>query len=306
MNKGFENKIYQYEVVPPAGVWEKITSELDQSELGAAYIRKLKYFKTAPPPEAWSKIASLLYGSSFIHDYATRLETLAITPPLTAWNKINAALDMQEDKPATPVIRPWFRYAAAAAVLALIAWAGSRFVNNRSEQDLVTKQSPLSSLISTSIVSILPVKTTAVPDQEDIIDTEEARDNAALEASKKTFAKLDASPSKKIKNAAAFYFSADNEPSLSRGMPEFEPEEIEDVNINSRYIVLMTPEGNIIRMSKKLSDLVCCVSGEDEEQDCVDQMKKWREKIANTRSGHSPGNFVELLNLVCSLEDNQP
>ena len=50
-------------------------------------------------------------------------------------------------------------------------------------------------------------------------------------------------------------------------------------NLASRYITLMTPEGNIIRMSKKLTDMVCCVSGEDENEECKDQMKKWREKI---------------------------
>jgi hypothetical protein len=35
-------------------------------------------------------------------------------------------------------------------------------------------------------------------------------------------------------------------------------------------------------------------------------MKKWREKLAYTPAGHSPGNFIELLNLVNALQEQEP
>ena len=75
-------------------------------------------------------------------------------------------------------------------------------------------------------------------------------------------------------------------------------------NMDSRYIMLMTPDGNIIRMSKKLSTLVCCVSGEEQDADCKDQLQRWREKIACAPGTHSPGNFMDILSLVSSLQDN--
>ena len=46
----------------------------------------------------------------------------------------------------------------------------------------------------------------------------------------------------------------------------------------------MTPDGNIIRMSKKWSGLVCCVSGEEQDEDCKNQIKKWQKKIATAYS----------------------
>ena len=74
--------------------------------------------------------------------------------------------------------------------------------------------------------------------------------------------------------------------------------------LTDRYIMLMTPDGNIIRMSKKWSDLVCCVSGEEQDADCKDQLKKWQEKMAASSLAPSPGNFMDILSLVNSLDEN--
>lgn len=71
-----------------------------------------------------------------------------------------------------------------------------------------------------------------------------------------------------------------------------------------RYVMLMTPDGNIIRMSKKWSDLLCCVSGEEQDADCKDQLKKWQQKIASSELAPSPGNFMDILGLVNSLNES--
>ena len=73
--------------------------------------------------------------------------------------------------------------------------------------------------------------------------------------------------------------------------------------IAGRYIMLMTPEGNIIRMSKKWSDLVCCVSGEEQDEDCKLQIKKWQKKLATSPINPTPGNFMDILELVNSLDE---
>ena len=114
----------------------------------------------------------------------------------------------------------------------------------------------------------------------------------------------------KVKKAADFFFASEDDefaPSgQSRGLDFGEPQDPTppvEVDLTNRYIVLMTPDGNIIRMSKKLRNLVCCVSGEEVDKDCVDQMKKWREKIANPAATHTPGNFLDLLHMLNSLQD---
>jgi hypothetical protein len=300
MNSGSAHKIYNYEVTPPAGVWDKISTSLDESELSSNFPLRLRNYKAVPPPEAWGKIAAVLYGSSFINDYATKLEAIEVTPPLSAWDRIEQALDRDHVNQEPKKIIPWIRYAAAAAIIGLLAWGGTRLLNNsEGSPALATQEEPVPFTPKNTVAA--PLVSNNLPAPETQV-SEEARNNAALEASKKTFARLDSRHSTKIRNAADFYFAAETDDASTRGIPDFEEQEMEKINTNNRYIVLMTPEGNIIRMSKKLSDLVCCVSGETEEKDCVDQMKKWREKMAYTAAGHSPGNFLEILNLVCSLE----
>ena len=66
----------------------------------------------------------------------------------------------------------------------------------------------------------------------------------------------------------------------------------------------MTPEGNIIRVSKKLGGMVCCLSGEAEDPACTDQLKKWREKMITSSLGHSGDSFLDLLLLINTEEEN--
>ena len=55
-------------------------------------------------------------------------------------------------------------------------------------------------------------------------------------------------------------------------------------------------------MSKKLTDMVCCVS--DENNECKNQIKKWREKVICSPACHSTGSFMDMLGLVEALQDN--
>jgi hypothetical protein len=133
--------------------------------------------------------------------------------------------------------------------------------------------------------------------------TEEARNDAALEASKRTVAKLDLPAKSRIKEIASGYFfapaaGADNIAGI------LSQDQMNECDLSSRYITLMSPEGNIIRISKKLTDMACCVSGEDENNECKDQMKKWREKIICSPTCHSSGSFMDILGLVDALQDN--
>ena len=300
MSSGPQHKMYDYEVAPPHGVWEKIAAELDESELSQRFPSLLYHSETAPPVQVWQKIASALDEPVLINDYSAKLAGIEVAPPATAWNKIQTSLSEATTAPVRR-INPWIKYAAAAVFIGFMAWGGLRFLGNGKKgneiaNDNTTQPAQDPNTANTSSISFQD-NGIAVADMN--ASLEEARNDAALEASKKTYAKLDVGARKnKVQNAAGFYFV----PTQTRGIEFDEIEEPLD-NISSRYIVLMTPDGNIVRMSKKLRDLVCCVSGEAVDQDCVDQMKKWREKIASP-STHSPGNFLDILSLVSSLQEN--
>jgi hypothetical protein len=308
MSSGLQHKMYNFEVPPPSGVWEKIAAELDESELSNKFPSTLHNIKITPPVHVWQSIAVALDEPALVNDYAAKLGGIEMAPPAAAWNKIKTSLDAEHEA-AIPEHRrfaPFLKYAAAAVVIGFLAWGGISLSGNKksSNNTLVKSQTTVPAANPTT-------NNTAIFTDEDMAVTdiaasmEEARNDAALEASKKTFAKLDATVTRsKIKNAANFFFVADDyEPAGTRGFL-MEEQETPSMDVSNRYVMLMTPDGNIIRMSKKLKELVCCVSGELQDKDCVDQMKKWRDILGNPSINHSSNSFIDILSLMDCMQDN--
>ncbi len=214
---------------------------------------------------------------------------------------------MQKQQTAVPVRRiiPLFlRYAVAASIIGMLTWGAFQLFNNKNKEiPIATESTP-----KNNPESIPKNKTAILPDGSIAIDDitaslEEARNDAALEASKNTYAKLDVKFAKsKIKNVADFYFVPETDEPGVRGLGNWQPPTKRN-DFTDRYFFLMTPEGNIIRISKKLSDIVGCVAGAEQDKECLDQLKRWQQKMANPKSAHSSGNLLEILNLANSLED---
>ena len=63
MNSNFQDRLKNFEVDPPAGLWNKIGSALDdRPELMLA--EKLVQFEMEPPAGSWKKITNRLYPAS--------------------------------------------------------------------------------------------------------------------------------------------------------------------------------------------------------------------------------------------------
>jgi hypothetical protein len=207
-------------------------------------------------------------------------------------------------------LSPFFRYAAAASIVGLLAFGALQLFKSKDSVDNngIVKGSTAAPEKINAVVPPVQEEPTTIATSKAIAATEEdIRNDAALEASKKTYAKLDKPASAKMDMAAAFYFNEAISTGTPRGLEEMftvTDEQSATGNTNSRYIMLMTPDGNIIRMSKKLGDLICCVSGEEQDDDCMHQLNEWKQKLANSYAGHSPGNFMDILSLVSSLQDS--
>lgn len=316
MSSGRQHKMYNWEVTPPAGAWDKISSELDESELSAGFPSRLYNAAIAPPAAAWTGIATALDEELFIKDYSQKLVAAEVIPPIRAWEKIQASLDPAETLSTRKRIPLFIKYAAAAAIIALVAWGGLQVFQNKNTGDTVAKSSATetgdtSTNVAKSNPVITPVDET-VTTSGIAASVEEARNDAALEASKKTYAKLDipAVTHTKLKNVASFFFVSDDynysgdAVTRSPGSLSEDPAPPTNMTDPSRYVAWMTPDGHLIRMSTKLKDIVCCVAGEDDDKTCVDQMKRWREKIANPAKAHSTGNFLDIVSMIHSLQDN--
>ena len=322
-----QHKLYNYEVTPPAPLWDKITDALDESLLTDKFPSRLYNSTEAPPATAWVAISTALDEMNLRPQYPDTLYNLETAPPPATWDKIKSALE-QDATPAIPATRrrviPFLRYAAAAALLAIAAFSAIRIMSrNANEQDgIVTGKQAATSPQSPgdSNKNIAPGNTNNTASIPTNNSEEEARNDAALENSKQTYASLDAGDKQKMKKVSEEFFQSPPDPVIVSAnfnpVHTYEELECSDVNaaafasnnnaidIAGRYTMLMAPDGHFIRVSKKLGSLVCCVSGEEQDDDCIDQLKKWRKKIANSPVAPSPGNFMDILDLLSTLKDS--
>ncbi|HEX7847663.1 MAG TPA: anti-sigma factor domain-containing protein, partial [Chitinophagaceae bacterium] len=207
------------------------------------------------------------------------------------------------------------------AIITGIAFGSFRLLSGTSTKEEIAKETTIPATTQPSSPNNEAIVSTPVeqPDPE-----QEARNDAALEESKQLFASLDLSDKRRISSlseehllamadpiSAAANINPDNtyrDPQCTYvNSPSFAlNEDNSPIDMANRYVMLMTPDGHFIRISKKLGPLVCCVSGEEADEDCNNQMKKWREKLASPSAGTSSGNFLELLHLIHNFKENNP
>jgi hypothetical protein len=249
---------------------------------------KLYNYEQSPPAKAWDKIAAALDESHITDEFPSKLYNAEAIPPANAWDKIAGALETEE----APVVAmrgktfSFFRYAAAAVLIGLVAFAVVKWMNKSTDKAAngiaVSKVNTESSKPTDTIIE---QNTTAT-----VIAPEDGNDVVNVQPKVRT---------RKIKDKYTDAAGTINDVEPMYAYNEHTP------NLADRYIMLMTPDGGIIRVSKKWGDLVCCVSGQEQDANCKDQLKKWQEKIACSPVTTSPGNFMDILSLVSSLNDTE-
>jgi hypothetical protein len=305
-----QHRLYHYEVNPPATAWDKIAIALDDSHLSDTFRSKIYDAQVTPPAGAWQAIATGLDELEITPQYPSTLYNMEVAPPAIAWDKIKESLD-EEQKPEAPVRRlvPFFRYAAAAAVIAAIAFGAFRILSGNSQVDGIAQEQNDTTTSNTGAPSASTPTYNA-----DAVSSDEERNNAALEESKGTYASLDASDRQRMTRASEEYFEAPASPMIVTAA--FAPEttyrdlacnEVStpafadgSIDMASRYVLLLTPDGQVIRVSKKLGELACCVSGAEQDAQCKDQLKKWRQKLADSPVANSP---IDILTLLQTLDN---
>lgn len=290
MSQQLRDILNSYEVSPPAGNWDRIAQELDEWAPLSATGRSLAGLELNPPPAAWTSIRQQLDEASLARD----IQTLEFTPPARVWPAVEQSLD---NTPKKFNIRPWLRYAAAAVITGTMIWAGWRLlpgpdtppatagINN---PDTNTRKKPMNDQQARENLASI-IESTRPPANA----SEEVRSEKALEASKKTLARVEPGLiQRKLKEAAAFSFERPDPPAPAP-------------DLTRRYVLLLTPDGNMIRMSKKFKDMLCCLTGEDTDPACQEQVRKWQEKIIHAPGSHAPGNFADLLDMLNALNENR-
>lgn len=253
---------------------------------------KLYNYEQTPPENTWEKIAAALDESNLTDEFPSKLYSAEVTPPASAWDKIAGSLDKEHG-----VVIPMrnksfvlFRYAAAVVIIGLITFGIFKWTDSSKNQPEINELAVKDSTPDN--------KTTVLPEENNITKADPPNGNPDTEENTLNIANTEKVRSARIKKTGDTYAIRDK---IGATQPVYAYHE-QTTNPADRYVMLMTPDGNIIRMSKKWGDLVCCVSGEEQDDNCKDQLKKWQEKIASLPVASSPGNFMDILSMVSSLD----
>ena len=261
---------------------------------------KLLNYETVPPQQTWGKIAAALDEAQQGDQFPARLHAMEVQPPALSWEKIADSLG-KDVKEAVVINQPsrfryFLRYAAAAIVIGALAfgilrWTGSStaYTNTAGTATALQQDSNRS------------IAAPAADSQQAMANNE--TDTPVAEQNKKLIAKIDRPSRNQARRYNNNLVPAGGYPGANKASSAIYTYNDHVPLSADRYIMLMTPDGNLIRMSKKWSSLVCCVSGEDPDADCKDQLKKWQQKMAASSLTTSSGNFMDILSLVSSLDE---
>jgi hypothetical protein len=312
MSEELKRKLYDYEVDPSEKMWNKIVVALDE-EINAQFPQKLYEAEVNPPVGTWNKIASAL-ETGIKDEYPSKLYNLEVTPPADTWQKISAAIEEEKTIPRIHSKRrviPFVKYAVAACFIGVIAFGALKLVNrktiNRAVAEKTVAPQPVSPIAippdttKNSSVQPVPVLSNNLPKQ----GTALVRANVA--SRKKSFAQqtgymtLLADASTGVTNASALNFQ---QASLRVGEV---PGNCAAISEEDRYLSFMNPDGYLIRISKKLAEALKCSYPTQSTQDnlCDEQIKKWRDKIAQSPASSSPDNFMDVLNIIRAAQDKE-
>lgn len=250
----------------------------------SSFQHKMTNYEVIPPADAWEKIEAALDEAP---GFATRLYNSEVPPPAAAWASISAALALPQAAVVPMRKRTFLRYAIAAAFIGIAAFGMVRWIAGGTEST------------PTDLTAAGPAGSNGLnraPDGTPGDETGDDQNRTAFIAGQAAGTQL-----KGFRSASQPAYTYRTRTAQPVNAVYAYEDHLPDMS--ARYITLMTPDGNFIRMSKKWEDLVCCVSGEEQDDNCKTQIKKWQEKLASSPQAASPGNFLDILSLVSSLDD---
>ena len=274
MTPNFTHKILDAEIPPPDSAWEHIAAELDK-----------------------------LGGSGFVHKVAEA----SIEPPPMVWQNVASALNSPRGK-TIPLSRPWMKWAAAAAILGIIAvltitnsknnLVSSGKVDPRNERNV----SPSTS-INANESSLAGVSPSLIP------GTRLADNERQLPLKRSLFTNNNLPESPQVRHATIEsagiekqdLLGSESESRLSNNIPSTPATFIPAPD----YFVVTAPNGEKVRISSKFSDAVASLYGGDN----IDYYWKWRfdswksKLMTNPSFIPSAGNFLDIAELKDMLKE---
>jgi hypothetical protein len=304
MSEELKRKLYNYEAEPPEIMWSRIVATLDQ-EINAEFPQKLYTLEAPPPSEGWNRIE----GKDIQEQYPTKLFNLEVAPPPQTWNKILTLLDEEKTIPEISSKRriiSFARYAVAACIIGLIAFGTLKLLNQKTDSRSTASKTVLPQKDSSAALIPNPAQQLTPPPSNNL-----PREGTGLtQMETKSRKRTSPEPAVSMTQMAATF------PVLagSRSISDFRqvslkgdiPGNCSLISDADPYLMFVNPDGYLIRISKKLAETLGCIytnGNSDQYNRCQDQIKKWRDKIAQSPATSSPDNFMDIINVIRSVQE---
>lgn len=227
---------------------------------------KLQQFEATPPKDAWLAIEDRLNNIPV----QERLYNYEATPPAMAWNEIAASLDQ-----ASPIIlqtnpihkKKWFRLAAAAAILGIVALGILTYAINKPETAIAKQPLIKQQQTRTPATTSTPAPGTSTHnDVETIIPIKE--ESISVPAS-----------------------TSDQDPGTT---------------VTKRYKVVANEDGQMVRLSQKAYAVFdCAVKGVAQKNtNCKENIQTMQAKMASSLVTPTT-DFAGLIDMIKTLEENK-
>ena len=302
-DKPLQQQLLQLEEEAPSFIWEQLQPALDDLSIQ----QKINSVEEIVPASAWEQIEQQLNIEQNDAYIAATLQSTEVAPPATAWSFIEQSLEESGAKVISinrNSTKRFYRMAAAAAVVGILAWGGYRLLNNNSAEP----SAPIASVQESATPNVV----IPVPAQQDSVTEEVQQDVTSTRVQIKERIKQNL----KLNDAVAYIETPDH--SLENYVPyqgihhqkQLAPQETNGFS-ESEYYLLLNDDGELVRVSKKITDLKCvAVSGSttataQELKDCNDQLKRWREKMAMAAAFSASAGDIDLNQLSNSITDQQ-
>ncbi len=264
-----QQQIILSSVTPPILFWNTIEQELDVWKEDEVLAATINQNTVTTPPLLWDSIEALLDADAD-KEFADTLNIAEIKAPATVWTYIENELHPQAKIiPISKRYTPFYRMAAAAAIIGFISWGVFQLLPKQSAQIAVTENKPEPEIVST------PTDTnTKVP--EPVIAAIEEKQIAPQQEN----------------NLVAFYKPKQlrkkivTDEVMQHDKPATKKTDFSETN----YLLVLNDNGDLIRVSKKLSTMDCAQNGEIpldaitalQAKDCDAQIKKLQQRMATS------------------------
>ncbi len=321
--------LLQTEVTPPAQAWEMIAAALDELEEDQPLQKKILSIETEVPAFNWNMIEQKLEDVFFTE----QLEAATAEVPFSAWDNITAKLDKDADErlakkliavteippaalwttieqklneeqtgkviPFTKRLAPVYRIAAAALLTGILAWGAYRLFNSGDPADAaVAVNNP---------VLTQEKKTSPVAE----IKPEEPVETSIPVSSTRSTVKKRIKEALTVNNTLAYLEPVNHDAGTStfKDTHHKNTRPVAETNgfSEGQYLIVLNEEGNLIRVSKKLSNLQCAIDASGNQVDaaaalqsknCDEQIKIWQQKIAVSTAISPSAGYIDINELL--------